>query len=141
MFTVSVECAIEHNNKFLVIKRPKNAHAGGMLSFPAGKVEIHDGRGSEDVLMAAAKREVFEEIGLKLEDPLHYVSTTHFVVGEEKSPVIHTLFYCQVSLTTLDLKISEREVDECYWLTPEEIEAAENCPDWMVMHLNKLVKL
>jgi hypothetical protein len=33
-----VECAIEHDSKFLVIKRPQGVHAGGMLAFPGGKL-------------------------------------------------------------------------------------------------------
>ncbi len=38
-----VECAIEKDDKYLVIRRPNNAHVGGFLSFPGGKVEIEGG--------------------------------------------------------------------------------------------------
>ena len=34
-----VEVAIEHDEKFLIIKRPEGKHAGGLLAFPGGKVE------------------------------------------------------------------------------------------------------
>ncbi len=43
---VVVECAIEHKGKFLLIKRPNEGHAGGLLAFPGGKVDFADG--SED---------------------------------------------------------------------------------------------
>lgn len=29
-----VEVAIEHDEKFLIIKRPEDKHAGGFVSFP-----------------------------------------------------------------------------------------------------------
>lgn len=41
-YLVLVECAIEYQGKFLIIKRPENVHAGGLLSFPGGKVEEYD---------------------------------------------------------------------------------------------------
>jgi len=34
-----VEVAREHDEKFLIIKRPESKHAAGLLSFPGGKVE------------------------------------------------------------------------------------------------------
>lgn len=37
-----VEVAIEHDSKFLIIKRPEGSHAGGLLSFPGGKVKEID---------------------------------------------------------------------------------------------------
>ena len=34
-----VEVAIEHDEKFLIIKRPEGKHAGGLLSFPGVRLK------------------------------------------------------------------------------------------------------
>lgn len=60
-----VEVAIEHDSKFLIIKRPEGKHAGGLLSFPGGKVEEIDEQNEWDILRLAAKREIYEEVGLE----------------------------------------------------------------------------
>ena len=73
---VVVECAIEHNGKFLIIERPRGKHAAGLLAFPGGKFELGDIRGDEDVLLNAIKREVQEEVGLTLEGPIHYITSS-----------------------------------------------------------------
>ena len=41
-YIVATECAIEHDGKFLIIKRPATGHAGGLLSFPGGKFEASE---------------------------------------------------------------------------------------------------
>ncbi len=78
-FIVVVECAIEHEGRFLVIQRPIGKHAEGLLSFPGGKFETTDGNESRDALLHAVKREVFEEVGLKLQDPINYVTSSYFI--------------------------------------------------------------
>ena len=64
---------IEHNDKFLIIKRPQGVYVAGLLAFPGGKVEQIDEQNERDILRFAAKREVFEEVGLDLKDDLTYV--------------------------------------------------------------------
>jgi 8-oxo-dGTP pyrophosphatase MutT (NUDIX family) len=125
-----VEVAIEHDNKFLIIKRPEGTHAGGLLSFPGGKVEEIDEQNEWDILRLAAKREILEEVGLDLKDYLKYIISNYFVdsIGAH---VIDTIFHCKIEKTDLSISASAREVPEYYWLTAEEINKANNAPEWL----------
>ncbi len=125
-----VEVAIEHGEKFLIIKRPEGKHAGGLLSFPGGKVEEIDEQNEWDILRLAAKREILEEVGLDLKDDLKYITSNYFV-GSNGSHVINTIFHCKIEKTDLIINASEREVPEYYWLTAEEINKAHNAPQWL----------
>ncbi|OJU72818.1 MAG: hypothetical protein BGO07_01215 [Alphaproteobacteria bacterium 40-19] len=125
-----VEVAIEHEEKFLIIKRPEGKHAGGLLAFPGGKVEEIDEQNEWDILRLAAKREIFEEVGLDLKDDLKYVISNYFV-DDTGVHVIDTLFHCKVDKTDLKIKASPREVPEYYWLTEEQVNKAHNAPEWL----------
>ena len=125
-----VECAIEHNAKFLIIKRPEGGHAGGLLSFPGGKVDSVDEQDQWNILRAAAKREILEEVGLKLADDLKYILSNYFI-DDDGIEIIDTLFHCEVVQTNLEVKASKREVAAYYWLTAEEIQHADNSPSWL----------
>ena len=125
-----VECAIKHENRYLIIKRPEGIHAGGMLAFPGGKVEEIDENSEWDMLRAAAFREVQEEVGLKLQDELKYVTSNYFV-DSFGTHVIDTVFCCEIIETILDIKASEKEVADYFWMTREEIDVYDNLSPWM----------
>ncbi len=125
-----VEVAIEHDEKFLIIKRPEGKHAGGLLSFPGGKVEEIDEHNEWDILRLAAKREILEEVGLDLKDELKYIISNYFV-DSNGAHVIDTIFHCKIEKTDLAINASAREVPEYYWLTEEEINQAHNAPEWL----------
>jgi 8-oxo-dGTP pyrophosphatase MutT (NUDIX family) len=129
-----VEVAIEHDNKFLIIKRPEGKHAGGLLSFPGGKVEEIDEQNEWDILRLAAKREILEEVGLDLQDNLNYITSNYFIdsIGAH---VIDTIFHCKIKKTDLTINASPREVPEYYWLTAEEINKANNAPEWLKQYV------
>jgi len=114
----------------LIIKRPEGKHAGGLLAFPGGKVEEIDEQNEWDILRLAAKREIFEEVGLDLKDDLKYVISNYFV-DDTGVHVIDTLFHCKVDKTDLKIKASPREVPEYYWLTEEQVNKAHNAPEWL----------
>ncbi len=133
-----VEVAIEHKEKFLIIKRPEGTHAGGLLSFPGGKVEESDAKKGGDILIEAAKREILEEVGLDLEDELHYVTSNHFV-DSKKVNVIDSIFHCKIEKTIIQIVASEREVPEYYWMTIEEINSADNAPQWLKKYLKYII--
>jgi 8-oxo-dGTP diphosphatase len=127
-----VEVAIEHDEKFLIIKRPEGKHAGGLLAFPGGKVEEIDEQNEWDILRLAAKREVLEEVGLDLKDDLKYITNNYFVGSSNVAAhVIDTIFHCKIEKTDLTINSSAREVPEYYWLTAEEINNASNAPAWL----------
>ena len=137
-FLVVVECAIEHDGKFLIIKRPLGVHAGGLLAFPGGKVEYKDGGEKKDILVEAIKREVFEEVGLKLIDPIHFVTSSYFIDSFQEQ-VLEVFFHCKIKKSRMDVKPALREVPEHYWLTLKEIAAHKNTPFW-VMHFLACIK-
>lgn len=77
MFIVNVEGAVRKNDKWLIIERSKKEeHAGGLLSLVGGKVE-QEGN-SLDILERTVKREILEEVGLKVKDSLTYVHSTSY---------------------------------------------------------------
>lgn len=127
-----VEVAIEHDDKFLIIKRPEGKHAGGLLAFPGGKVEEIDEQNEWDILRLAAKREILEEVGLELKDDLRYITNNYFVGSSNiAAHVICTIFHCKIAKTDLKINASHREVPEYYWLSEEAINLAHNAPPWL----------
>jgi len=126
-----VECAIEYNSKFLVIQIPQGKHTGGKLSFPGGKVDESDQKNQWDVLRSAAKREVFEELGLNLIHPLKYITSHYFVTDFDGSHGMLTLFHCKIDKTDLTIRPSPREVDDYFWLSADDIEQAPNTVGWL----------
>jgi 8-oxo-dGTP diphosphatase len=129
-----VEVAIEHDERFLIIKRPEGKHAGGLLAFPGGKVEEMDEQNDWDILRFAAKREVLEEVGLDLKDSLKYIISNYFV-DSMGAHVIDSVFHCKIEKTDLTIKASPREVPEYYWLTDQEINTAHNAPQWLKQYV------
>lgn len=114
----------------MIIKRPESKHAGGLLSFPGGKVEEIDEHNEWDILRLAAKREILEEVRLDLKHDLKYIISNYFVdnIGAH---VIDTIFHCKIEKTDSTVNASAREVPEYYWLTEEEINQPHNAPEWL----------
>ncbi len=134
-YMVTTECAIEHEGKLLIIKRPEGKHAAGLLAFPGGTVEGQQETDHYDVLRSAVKREIFEEVGLILEDPLIYVTSSYFTIADG-TQVIHSVFYCKLDKTVINVVPSPREVPEYYWMTREQIHAASNTPEWLKRYVD-----
>lgn len=137
-----VECAIEHDGTFLVIehpptKHPSVSHAGGLLSFPGGKVDPADESYPDDILRAAVKREIFEEVGLTLNDPTDYVFSTFFI-GKNNTPIINSTFYCKLSPPLPNVIVSPREIASYAWMTAAEILAAQNASDWLKIYIQRI---
>ena len=137
-YLLIVECAIEYKGKFLIIERPEGTYAGGLLSFPGGKVEEQDEINHFDLLRSAVKREVLEEVGLILTDPITYVTSSYFM-GDGEVPVIDSIFYCRLEKIYPDIKASKREVANYYWMDAEAIYKADNAPEWIKLYV-KLIK-
>lgn len=131
-----VECAIEHNGTFLVIEHPSGGYAGGLLSFPGGKVDPSDESYPDDILRTAVKREIFEEVGLTLIDPIDYVFSTFFV-GKNNTPIINSTFYCKLNTLPV-VTVSPREISRYAWMTPDEILSAPNTSDWLKVYIQRI---
>lgn len=137
-YVVVAECAIEHEDKFLIIKRPEGSHAGGLFAFPGGKVEEQDSSATEqNILIQAVIREVFEEVGLKLEDPIKYITSSYFT-DQKGNSIIDNIFHCKLKKTHISINVSAREVPEYYWLTYNEILKAKNSPEWLKKYMAEI---
>ncbi len=133
-YLIIVECAIECEGKFLIIRRPEGKHAGGMLSFAGGKVEEQDEADSFDMLRCAFKREMFEELGLTLTGQINYVTSEYFVDSAGVC-VINNIFHYKYDVIPVVIPC-EREVPWFGWMTREEIYAAESSPEWLKILIN-----
>ncbi len=136
-FLVIVECAIEHNDKFLIIKRPKGVHAGDLFAFPWGKVECSDGQEGHNILVEAVKREVAEEVGLILLDPIQFVVSSYFI-DSHNVPVLDVIFHCKLEKTLMQIQASPREVPEYHWLSYDEILLHHSSPIWLKQYLSAI---
>lgn len=128
MYIVNVEAAIRQDDKWLVIQRGfQEEHAAGMLSLVGGKVDEQGA--SMHVLEQTLLREVEEEVGLRIEESMHYVMNTSFCIGEDVR-VINIVLLCKVASGKAIAK-SEEEVESVTWLTTEEILVNEKAPSYL----------
>lgn len=78
---VNVEVAVVRHGKYLAIVRGDGeAYGSGWLGFPGGKVDPDPD--TRNLLEQTARREVLEEIGLVLDDPVVYVESHTFAIGD-----------------------------------------------------------
>jgi 8-oxo-dGTP pyrophosphatase MutT (NUDIX family) len=138
-FLVVVECAIELDNKFLFIKRPKDSFSGGCLSFPGGKVEYNDGLEYQDILINAVKREILEEVSLDLIDPIHFVTSSHYL-GLNNVNVLDNIFYCKLINSSSNVITSKREVESHYWMTLSEALSHFKSAAWLKNYISCVEK-
>jgi 8-oxo-dGTP diphosphatase len=138
LYICAAECIIEKDGKFLVITRPQGVHAGGLMAFPGGKVEQYDGADGQHIFEQAAKREVLEEVGMKLLDPLKLVTSSFFFDEHTRRPVIDCVFHCRAVKTNCTVIAHEREVPHYQWLTKAEIKEHPNAPIWVKRYIGLL---
>ncbi len=120
-FLCIAECIIERGDKILMITRPEGGPGGGLLGFPGGKVDQEDGARDQHVFEQAARREVLEEVGIQLADPLRLVTSRFFKGSIKQCPIIDCIFHCVAVKTDCTVYPSPREVPHYQWLTREEI--------------------
>lgn len=128
MFIVNVEGAIRKNDKWLIIERSeKEEHAGGTLSLVGGKVEMEGT--AIDILERTVKREIFEEVGVKVKDRIYYVHSTSFVTDKGEN-VVNIVYLCEHNTGDAFPK-SPDEVEKVLWLTTEEILSHPKTPIYL----------
>jgi 8-oxo-dGTP diphosphatase len=138
MFIVNVQGAIMKDGKFLLIKRGANEeHAPGILALVGGKVDWEGA--SLDVLEETLKREIDEEVGVAVEDEMHYVYSSSFVT-DKGSPVVDVVFLCHHREGKACNKSSE-EVEFVYWMTIEEILQHPDSPPWLKESFIRIEKM
>lgn len=139
MFVVNVEGAIYRDSKWLMIKRSeKEEHAAGCLSMVGGKCDLEGV--STDILERTLKREIFEEVGIEVED-LTYVNSSSFVT-DKGTHVIDIVFLCQ-HITGEPYAKSMEEVGEMMWMTTEDVLVHKDAPSYLKENItlaaNKLI--
>ncbi|MDZ5712632.1 NUDIX domain-containing protein [Jeotgalibacillus haloalkalitolerans] len=131
MFIVNVEAAIYRDDRWLMIRRSeKEEHAGGGLAFVGGQVD-QEGF-SYDILERSLEREVFEEVGIKVEVE-QYVNSSSFITDTGKH-VVDIVFLCRHISGEAFAKSGE-EVDNVYWFTKEELLRQDELPDFLKRNL------
>jgi NADH pyrophosphatase NudC (nudix superfamily) len=128
MFYVNVEGAVYKNGKWLIISRSlKEEHAGGLLSLVGGTVE-NEGNSTE-ILERTLRRELFEEVGVKVKDKMNYVRNTSFKL-DNGTEVIDIVFLCEFEKGDPFPK-SPDEVDAVFWMSTDEIVNHPKAPIWL----------
>ena len=109
---VRVVCALleDSRGRLLLARRPPGKHLAGLWEFPGGKIEA--GESAE----AALHRELFEELGCRVE------------IGTMLTPVTHAYERITVTLLPLLARLAEgssepypREHDALRWVDAEEL--------------------
>ncbi|HWJ78629.1 MAG TPA: NUDIX domain-containing protein [Niallia sp.] len=138
MFYLNVEGAVFKGDKWLIIQRSmKEEHAGGFFSLVGGTVE-QEGN-SINLLERTLRRELDEEVGVKVKDSMTYVRNTSFVL-ENGSEVVDVVFLCEFDYGEPFIK-SPDEVENIYWMTTEEVLSHEKAPIWLIDSIKEAEKI
>ena len=89
------------------------------------------------MLKFAAKREVLEEVGITLVDPLIYITSDFTDLYD--FPLIISVFHCVLEKSNTTVTPSEIEVPEYYWMNQEKINTAHNAPDCLKKYVSLIV--
>jgi 8-oxo-dGTP diphosphatase len=128
MFIVNVEGAIFKDDQWLIIERSKKEeHAGGLLALVGGKVD-QEGN-STDILERTVKREIYEEVNIKVKEHLKYIHSTSFV-ADSGEHVVDIVFLCEYESGTAFPK-SPDEVEAVNWMTAQQVFEHPNAPDYL----------
>jgi 8-oxo-dGTP diphosphatase len=76
------------------------------------------------------RRELFEEVGVKVRDKMEYVRNTSFKLDND-SEVIDIVFLCELKEGEPYAKSTD-EVNEVYWMTTDEIVKHCKSPEWLI---------
>lgn len=137
-YIVNVEGAIYKGDKWLIVKRSeKEEHAPGLLSMVGGKVETTVTQ--NNVLEETVIREITEEVGIKVEDALHYIESKSFVLANGQT-VIDIVFLCKYK-SGEPKPISTDEVSNVYWMSTEDILENKHSPIWLKIGIEKAEKV
>ncbi|SES18626.1 NUDIX hydrolase [Psychrobacillus sp. OK032] len=118
MFLINVEGAVFNNDKWLLIRRStKEAHAGGELALVGGTVDREGD--STDILERTLRRELSEEVGIEVKEPIQYVRNTSFLLADGRE-VVDIVFLCELHKGEPYAK-SPDEVESIHWMTTAEI--------------------
>jgi 8-oxo-dGTP diphosphatase len=126
-YIVNVEAAVIDGERYLLAVRGKGeGHAAGAVSLIGGKVEGPEVPG--DVLEEALRREVEEEVGLRIRGRMEYVESKAFMTDDGER-VVDIVFLCRHEGGEPRV-VDPEEVAALIWMTKEEVPADEDIPAW-----------
>ncbi len=99
---------IERDGRYLITQRGPWSHLAGFWEFPGGKQEPGES------LDACVLREVYEELGVKVTQPIPFMVIQHEY--PEKAVELH-FFFCSI----LQGEVQSLGCTDFRWVTPEEL--------------------
>ncbi|WP_314243263.1 NUDIX domain-containing protein [Empedobacter tilapiae] len=117
-FNVRVYALLEHKGKVLVIHEPFQGKL--IYKFPGGGLEF--GEGTKDCI----KREIKEELNLKVEVHEHFYTQDFFVLNAFDPTEQILLIYYKATITDkalAELTVLDADINELLWLSKEELKA------------------
>jgi 8-oxo-dGTP diphosphatase len=127
-FIVNVEgCLINKDKILMILRGDSESHAPNTISFPGGQVDSKDADYAtfEDTL----RREIYEEVGLKVVEPFEYLENKKFITSKGNS-VIDIVMFCKIVNPT-EVKIDTHEVKDYMWMSTDEILKDVRSPQWI----------
>ena len=125
--TTGVKCLIKSGDKFLLVR---NSYGKMWWTTPGGRVNKN-----EDTMLAAC-REVFEEAGIKIENPV--------LIGRYDNIIEHkrdTVFCYYKEVGSLNFQIDQIEISEAGWFPLEQFPAGHSSSvDKIIEMYKKYVK-
>lgn len=101
--------------KILVIRRGSKAkNEVGLWGIPGGAVEFNES------LEEAIKREVLEELGIKIK-PLKILSMVNHIIKKEKQHWVTASFICQLKSGSPEIK-EKGKVDKIEWISFKDLD-------------------
>ncbi len=131
-FWVNVEVAVLRDGRYLaVVRGEREEYGAGWLGFPGGTVDW-DGP-LQNAIEQTARREVFEEVGITLDDPVVYIESHTF--GDAGVPVLDIVVLARSTTGDAWPKAPD-EVAAVTWMTPGELRADPRTQAWTRLSLD-----
>jgi len=112
---VTVACIVQAEGELLVVEERVKGRA--TWNQPAGHLE------ADETLLEAARRELREETGF--ECALDYFLGVQQWIAPDNTPFVRFLFGVDLPQKRATAP-QDSDIDRCWWLTPEQIIAADN---------------
>lgn len=106
---------IHHDGRYLIARRKPGVHLAGFWEFPGGKRE------ADESLTECLQRELFEELGVRVDLPIPYRIVRHDY--PEKIVELH-FFRCAIE----EGEAAPVDCEEIRWVFPEELSRFEFPP-------------
>lgn len=133
-FVVNVEGALVRDGEYLLVERAADeAHAGGLLAFPGGKIEPPpDG---DESFEATARRELAEEVGVEV-GAVEYVHSRTFETDDGTS-CVNVVTLCEGAGGEAHVRAPD-EIAAVHWLSPDAIRGHPDAPGFLERDVERL---